>query len=299
MKDARIKDSVSRLLDLFREGSLPEKIALATNPGFNVPSCKWSLNNRLLQLIQGTMDGRGIKQWREAGRKVKKGTKAIYILAPREFSYYQCECGQSLYNKDIEKGTCPKCSKPIDPARVGAGILFKGVPVFRAEDTEGKDLPYENIPLPNHRFIDVAKAWGLEVKSSAFLGTAYGYYKRNEKIVLASPEELVFYHELAHAAHQRTGLMRNERQDPSNEIVAEFVAATLAFMEGKTAKLRNCYDYLEYYAAKKSLSMERSVLLLLSEIEKVVELILDAEKKQEAPLAAETHEEMISHGMVY
>lgn len=221
----KIQSAIAGLLDMFRTGEIPEKIAIATNPKFDVPSSKWSLNNRLIQLIHGTFDSRGFKQWREAERRVKKGAKAIYIIAPRAFESYKCACGAILHSKDMDKGSCKSCGGGIDQNGINKNTYFNGIPVFRAEDTEGKQLSYENIPVPKHDFLRVAKAWGIEVKSSPFMGNILGYYQQNQKIVLASPDEVVFYHELAHAAHHRLGLLRKKSQDPSNEIVAEFSKA--------------------------------------------------------------------------
>lgn len=279
----KIQLAIAGLLDMFRSGEIPEKIAIATNPHFNVPSNKWSLNNRLIQLFHGTFDSRGIRQWGSAGRKIKKGSKAIYILAPRDFEYYQCQCGISLFGKSLEENKCKQCSAEIARDEIKQGVTFTGVPVFRVEDTEGKGLPYENIPVPKHSFMKVAKAWGIEVKSSAFIGNAYGSYQRGKKIVLASPEELVFFHELAHAAHYKLGLLREKHQDSSNEIVAEFSASVLATIHGKKANIGNCYEYLEHYAKKKNVSVERAVTQLISEIEKVINLILktDTENQKE------------------
>ena len=100
----------------------------------------------------------GIRQWGTAGRKVKKGATALYILAPGEFEFYQCGCETSLFNGDLEKKKCKHCDKEISLEEIKHGITFKGVPVFRAEDTEGKPLPYEGIPVPQHNFMNVAKA---------------------------------------------------------------------------------------------------------------------------------------------
>lgn len=280
MKNDKVKVAIAGLLDMFRSGDIPEKIAIATNPKFDVPSSKWSLNNKLIQLFHGTFDSRGIKQWRNVGRKIKKGSKAIYILAPREFEYYSCKCGLTLFNKDVSKEKCFGCYCEIDRSEIQKGVTFTGVPVFRAEDTEGKDLPYEDLPVPEHSFMNVASAWNIEVKSSAFIGNAYGAYQRGEKIILASPDEIVFYHELAHAAHHKLGLLRKKRQDSSNEIVAEFSAAVLSAMQGKKSKIGNCYEYLEHYASKKNVTVEKAVTKLISEIEQVVKLILETEEKE-------------------
>src|SRR3990167_5519967 len=122
----KIQSAIAGLLDMFRTGEMPEKRAMATNPKLDVPSSKWSLNNRLIQLVHGTMDSRGIKQWREAGRKLKKGTKAIYILAPRIYEAYQCECGLILRNKELEKGICPECNKEIEKEKITSSVFFNG-----------------------------------------------------------------------------------------------------------------------------------------------------------------------------
>ena len=57
-------------------------IIKAMYPFAHIPSENWSLCNRLLMVIAGTIDARGYGQWKEADRYVKKGTKAIYIVVP-------------------------------------------------------------------------------------------------------------------------------------------------------------------------------------------------------------------------
>ncbi len=279
----KIKSAIAGLLDLFRSGEIPEKVALVTNPGLDVPSQKWSLNNRLIQLVHGTFDSRGFRQWEQVDRKVKKGVKALYILAPRTFEQYRCECGTTLYTKDLQDRKCLRCGRDVDEENIIRAITFTGIPVFRVEDTEGKALPYTSIPIPQHSFLKVAEAWKISVQTCPFAGDVYGYYERGQKIVLASPEEDVFYHELAHAAHHRLGLIRKECQDPANEIVAEFSAAVLSSMQGKKAKLGNSYEYLEHYAKLQKMSVERAVLHLLAEIEVVVKLILETDEKESLP----------------
>jgi len=76
--------------------------------------------------------------------------------------------------------------------------------VFRAEDTDGQPLEYETIPLPKLPFMEVAEQWGIKVTSIPGGAGLYGSYNaRARHIRLASPEEMVFLHELAHAAHDR------------------------------------------------------------------------------------------------
>ncbi|MBF0466974.1 MAG: hypothetical protein HQK94_18055 [Nitrospirae bacterium] len=114
--------------------------------------------------------------WKETGRFVKKGAKAIHILAPR-------------FKKDESE------------EQILSG--FMAVAVFRVEDTEGQPLSYEQIEL-ELLLMDRAKAWGISIKTIPGNFRHYGYYSqsRNE-IALASHEECVFFHELSHAAHKQ------------------------------------------------------------------------------------------------
>ena len=77
------QQALSGILQEFQQGTIPEAIALALFPEADVPSARWSLTNRLLMVLAGTQDARGIKQWNAVGRRVKKGAKALRIFAPR------------------------------------------------------------------------------------------------------------------------------------------------------------------------------------------------------------------------
>ncbi len=55
----RTKEVLTGILERFQTGDIPEAIALATNPKFQVPSNQWSLMNRTLMVIAGTADARG------------------------------------------------------------------------------------------------------------------------------------------------------------------------------------------------------------------------------------------------
>ncbi len=73
-------------------------------------------------LLNNTEDARGFNQWREAGRYVKKGSKAFYILAP-------------MFKKIREEKVS---SGEITEKEILAG--FRAVAVFRFEDTEGEPI---------------------------------------------------------------------------------------------------------------------------------------------------------------
>lgn len=250
----RIKGATDRILELFKSGNIPETIALLTNPKIEIPLSKWSLRNKLIAFCNGTQDARGFLSWKNAGRKIKPNSKAFYILAP-----------------------CIVKNKKEDEEEIKL-IGFKPTAVFKVEDTTGKPLNYENILLPEFKFIDVAKKWGLSVESIGYSSGLYGAYSPGEKkIFMASPEEEVFFHELAHASHDKTGLL-NKRTKKQKEIIAEFSSAVLVYLSNKkTDRLGNAYEYLKSYCGDRDINKE--VLNLISDIEKVLSLILETERK--------------------
>ena len=78
------------------------------------------------------------------------------------------------------------------------------MPVFRAEDTEGDPLDYEIVELPDLPLLELAEQWGITVKNVPGNFQYYGFYSDQRKeIGLATKEECVFFHELAHAAHYK------------------------------------------------------------------------------------------------
>jgi len=252
----RIKSALQCILEKFRSGEIPEVIAISSFPPCNIPSAKWSLLNRAIMLSSGTKDARGFHQWKEVKRFVKKGAKAIIILAPRI---------KKEGEDEILKG-------------------FLAVPVFKLEDTDGEPLEYLKLELPELPLKEVAESWGISIKAIPKNYRYYGFYspERNE-IVLASEDESVFFHELAHAAHERVYGKLQGGQDPLQEIVAELCAETLCQIVGKTSKyLGNSYRYIEGYAKELELSPFTACVQVLGEVEKILGLILSYPEGHEA-----------------
>ena len=248
----KIKGVLEDILDAFKSGLIPATIAVSVFPPKNIPAAKWSLLNRTIMFLAGTGDARGFHQWKQVNRNVKKGAHALHIFAPR-----------FVKKKDEDK----------DQILTG----FLTVPVFRFEDTEGESLDYENIPLPELPLKDVAENWGIAVKAIPGSYSTYGYYSPQRKeICLASEDESIFFHELAHAAHERVIGKLNPGQDPLQEIVAELSAQALCFIVGKTSKhMGNSYQYIETYAKRLDISPYTACVKVLGEVEKVLDLILN------------------------
>lgn len=287
MDNEKVNESLDKVLGFFKTGNIPQTIALATFPVNDLPSSKWSLTNKLIMILSGTHDARGLKQWNSVERKLIKGSKAFYILAPRKVSGVECKkCGK-LNNKSklSEENKCFSCgnSSFYDKEKcILAG--FMALPVFRKEDTDGKSLNYENLSYPSHNFLDLAQTWGISVKTSLFNGNCFGtfrvYKDETQEIILASPEESVFFHELAHAAHRKLGLLRKSvGQNACNEIVAEFVSAVLCELSGKKSVIGNSFDYVKHYSKELELTPHKAVLKLLNEIEATLKLIFEENEK--------------------
>ena len=256
MNDSKkAKECLQRIVDLFKAGNIPKALAVATiPPQKDIPSAKWSIGNRVLQFLADTSDARGFHQWQKAGRKVKKGAKAFCILGPNTKVINETDDGGQEIEKVIVTG-------------------FHAIPVFRAEDTDGEPLPYE--PAMPPPLAEVAEEFGLSMSYQTFASRYYGYYQgESKRIVLASHDFKVFFHELAHAAHERIEGKLKGGQIPSQEIIAELTAATLGQMYCPESNLGFSYEYVKSYAKKSKKSIERACLAVINTVGHVLDEIL-------------------------
>jgi antirestriction protein ArdC len=257
-KDEKVNEALDRIVKMFTTGDMPAAVARTVIHAkeTDTPSARWSLSNRILMLLAGTDDARGYRQWQEVGRYVRKGAKAFHILAPRTLTVTV---------------TDPETGEERKEQRV---VGFIGVPVFRYEDTDGKPLErpdYKPAELPP--LMDVAERFGVRVNWGPFGGRAYGWYRPGiNEIQLLSHDVDVFFHELAHAAHNRIRPLRGG-QDPMQEIVAETVAAVLCELYGYRGYIRGAAEYVASYAKG---NPGKAILKVLAEVEQVLNLILEA-----------------------
>ena len=253
----KVKQVLNVILDKFKSGDIPEAVAISMYPIPDIPSAKWSLMNRTLMFLSGTMDGRGYKQWQRVDRFVKKGSKAFHILVPFIKKHKD--------EQDVDKEFL-----------IGFGCR----PIFRKEDTDGQELEYETIELPDLPLIERAEEWGISVRAIPGTYRYRGYYSMERKeIALATPEEKTFFHELSHASHEKVKGSLTGGQDALQEIVAELSAAALCKLVGKQGNdtSGNSYRYIEKYAEKIKMNPYKACLKVMSETEKVLNLILKGE----------------------
>lgn len=253
-----IKEAMDTLLKIFENGNL-EIVAHAVFRGEDVPADKWSFLNRLLIYCNNTEDARGFNQWKQAGRYIKKGSHAFYILAP-------------MFKKFIEE----KVSESGEIVRQEQQILsgFRAVPVFRFEDTDGAPLIKENIKLDiPFEFNGIIQELGLKVDAVRFNGIVYGSYDPGRKeIRLASPEIDIFLHELSHAVDDKLNKLK-PGQNKDQEVTAEFSGAVIGYLMGYKVPLGNVKEYIEHYSFNE-------LLTCLGRIENIVRFVIE---RTEAP----------------
>jgi hypothetical protein len=255
----KVKEVLSSIVDKFKSGEIPKAVAMACFPVPDTPSSHWSFTNRIIMFLSGTGDARGYRQWKGVDRFVKKGSHPIYILAP---------CFKK--EADEESGEEKQVLKYFNP-----------VPVFRLEDTLGEKLDYQSLEMPDLPLKNKANEWGISLKTIPGNFNYYGYYSSKRKeIALASPEEIVFFHELAHVGHEKVKGKLLCGQDSMQEIVAELSAQALCRLVGKRVEdtTGNSFQYIEKYAKKMKKSAHYACLYVMSETEKVLNLILEDRK---------------------
>ena len=263
---SKAQEALDRILKSFEEGTVPEAIAKVLLPRFDIPSNAWSLNNRLLMFLSGTADARGIRQWRDAGRWIRKGSRAIYILVPIFVRKEKAEDGGE------EAG---------EQALVG----FRCCPVFRIEDTDGDPVGYPDLEPPEPPpLYEVAQRWGLEVTYLPGNEAAYGYYSPSAgRIGLCTHDVSTFFHKLAHAAHHRVKGTIKSGQEWRQEVTAELTAAALMHLYGERPNDGGAYMYIKEYAEGAGKDVYRACMSVIADVGRCLELILsEAEKRTPA-----------------
>jgi len=253
-------ETANRILEAFQHPeNLPKALApilIQRNDG--VPCRAWSWHNQFLVAISGTSDARGYKQWQGVGRHVVKGAKAVHILAP--------------------------CLKKIPDEKSGEDVSvcvgFRCVPVFRAEDTDGAELPDESgkwaewtrrLPLN-----EVAQAW--EISITTYSGSEHGalgwFSQGRNTIALGVENTSTWAHEMIHAADHRLEDVASSR--PVKEVIAELGGAVLLECLGMhtDADLGGAYEYIQGWSKTTKRSAVSACCKVLDRTCECVNLIL-------------------------
>ena len=200
----------------------------------------YSFNNTLLIAMQGGQLVAGYNKWREDfHRNVKKGEKAIKILAPAPF-----KAKKEVQKLDAQgRPVMGKDGKPVTEVQEIQVPAFKIVSVFDVSQTEGEPLPsigVEELTGSVERYGEFFKA--LEQTSPVPIGFedipggSHGYYHLTEKRIAIQEgmSELqtlkTAIHEIAHSKlhaidPEATAIEQADRPDSrTREVQAESVA---------------------------------------------------------------------------
>jgi len=258
----KMKTAITKVITAFEEGKAAKAIAHTLLPVADIPSAKWTgLANRLIVWAYTTAEGkssdaRTFVQWKEVGRYPKKGT------------------GFSLFR--------PKIGKRKDDQGEEVTFVhgFSSFTVFSYSDTEGDKIELPDVkPLEEIPLMDVAKKWGVSVAYDSLQGGWGGYSPSRNSITLCTPDEAVFFHELAHVAHGKVLADRNDKlvggQDSNQEIVAELTASVLCELVGKEPPKHDyALKYVEHYASRSGKTAVDACRSLISDVEKTLKKIL-------------------------
>jgi hypothetical protein len=132
------------------------------------------------------------------------------------------------------------------------------------------------LELPPLPLLEAARAWGIDVRPVGGGAAFHGRFSPGkQEIILASPEECVFFHELAHAAHHRFRPLKGG-QHWDQEIVAELAASVLCRLAGKPGErhLGHNLRYIARYAREAGRDPLRACLEVIGDTERVLNLIL-------------------------
>lgn len=258
-----VTEAIDTVMQIFQSRNFAEDMAYTiirrSKNETPIPMDNWSPLNRLLVLMY-TRDARGWGQWRSVSRFVKRGAKALRIISPTT---------RRIKAEDSEDGK----EKVIITG-------FHSIPVFRVEDTEGKELPTvdytpakEDLPP----YLDVAEYLGIKVKWQPMCRPALGWYSpRDKEIVMCSTDYVNYFHEVSHLV-QDAVFEKLETLDTNYcELVAETSAAVLAHLNGIEGFHHASYEYLKKYTRDKSDKAALSAISgVLNMVEKVVTYIVE------------------------
>ncbi|NBD36746.1 MAG: M48 family peptidase [Chloroflexi bacterium] len=249
----KARASLNQVIEKFKAGDLSPIVKVAMlkrHPDDKRPFDNWSLGNKVLAFAQtDSLDCRGYRQWQNAGRQVRKGESAAYILAPLTKKIEDKETGE---DKVILYG-------------------FKAIPVFALDQTDGDHLPSFDYTPELPPLTEIAETLGVEVTWRPLPPDRYGQFDPDrKKISINTTDAKTFFHELAHAIHFHLDKSQKANgQNAHQETVAEFTATVLMSIYGLGDRTGNCWDYIKLYADDPLTAITKA----MSDIEKVMAYI--------------------------
>ena len=294
----RAEGMVAALLARFEDGSIAEPIQRSVimrhsdDPLSARPMLNWSFLNQMWCMMHGTSDARGSNQWKEVGRHPSKGSEAIQILIPTFKTWWEAATEAEIANPDINTTAAGKVKRQFLSG-------FKTGPVFRYEDTTAfpgqpehlQQWDYAPPSLPP--LSEFAASIGVDVSYVPMTSGDQGfgsYQMGGDAIRLHTEDTKTFWHELAHALHDRVLKARGIKMESVPlamlEVVAETSATVIASLYGEDWS-GNCFEYLQSYLADvDAKGVLTTIGKVVRDIEQIVSILLAAGKSTESGVAA-------------
>ena len=270
MADSKVKEQLEKIYELFSSDKIleiPDTLARNWIENCDKPSSKWSWSNQLIMMAHGSTDARTYNQWLAVHRHVVKGAKAFYILRPVPVTI-----------KEKDKVTGKEEERTF--------MTFDRYPVFDIASTQGCPLK-DPVKRPLLPLQEVAEKWGVTVSYMKISGQEGHFSATRNEIVMGVTNPETFYHELAHLAHSKIdGKLTTDRkseQYAKQEMIAELSACVISTMYGQKTE-RASFEYIKMYSnGKTPEQIGRSLLGVMSKVQKVVELILQTSEDTKKP----------------
>lgn len=244
----------------------------------------YSLNNQMLIYIQNPDAGlvMSFKKWKELGRHVKKGQKAIEILAPIQKKVEtpaRDDTGRVVLDEDGKQVT-----------KQSSYTYYKFVPVFADNQTEGEPLPRlirdmeGDSEVANeliNKITSISRApitYATGETDPSFLNKGlYGYYHRVlDKIVIrddmsVNQKAKVLVHEYVHSyLHKDTFSDSRNKKELEAESVAFIICDYYGFDTSEFT-----FGYIAMYKGREDL---KEVLFGINKKSKEILTLLDSKK---------------------
>ncbi len=167
----KAEEVATRIVEQFQTGNIPTALAqVFVRRRDSIPCRAWSWTNQLITALSGFDDARTYRDWKPAGRQVRKGEKCFHILEP---------CKRKISRTDADTGE-ERTGFAIFGFKAGARFGLEQTDVADAgewskhssRDVEA-DRALEALP-----FVNVARHWELSVRSfNGRNGSALGKYR--------------------------------------------------------------------------------------------------------------------------
>ncbi len=211
----------------------------------------------------------GMYAWNQLGRRVKKGEKAIRILAPII---------------GVRRKKDEEAEKDITKQNTRVLVGFRSAAVFDVSQTDGADLPDLNevsgdVGENRIRLVSFIKAQAITLVYNEKIAPALGMSYGGRIAILPGQSEAEEFSTLVHElAHEM--LHKAERRTATTKVVRETEAEAIAFVIGKAVGLTTgsaSADYIHLYHGNASLLAEsleviqRTSAVILAALEPPIE----------------------------